>query len=365
MQSTADQMKMVSPRLAATAIALVAACSGTATAQAVRPVYREIGDWLIACDNTRGCLARHAPDPAQERAEVEPENIGMDIVRQAGPNGAITVRAWADRPLDPARFHVSGAALLSRLPWRPGDDGENATLSGDPARRFIRAIVDAPRLMLGSTGTAHLSLRGLAAVLLTMDEAQGRIGNASALMRPGPAPASATPPPAPRPIVRTGPPAPPLRNQKALVAAVRKFHSGIFAGHECDREPDGEDAAYPLTTSDAIVVLGCSRYAYQTSVLVFRTPRDRPSAAMLLKLPDPPAAPPADDDSVGEYIEGAYDPDSRIFSEFSKGRGIADCGSATEWAFDGRVFRISAFRWQARCGGTMPGDWPVLYRTRR
>lgn len=63
-----------------------------------------------------------------------------------------------------------------------------------------------------------------------------------------------------------------------------------------------------LTTSDAIVVLGCSRYACQMSVLVFRTPRDRPAAAMVLKLPDPPTAPPANDDRVGEYIEGGYDP---------------------------------------------------------
>jgi hypothetical protein len=358
-------MRRVSHHLAATAIALVAACSGTATAQTVRPVYREIGDWLIACDNTRDCLARYAPDSTRERAEVEPENIGFDIVRKAGPSGAITVWTWAERRLDPAGFHASGAAPLSLLPWRLSDDGQDAKLSGDPARRFIRAIIAAPRLVLASTGTGHLSLRGLAAVLLAMDEAQGRVGNASALMRPGLAPAVATPPPAPLPVIRAGPPAPELKNPKALVAAVRKLRFGTFAAHECDREPDVEDAAYPLTTSDAIVVLGCSRYAYQTSVLVFRTPRDRPAAAMVLKLHDPPAAPPADSNSVGEYIDGAYDSETRTFREFAKGRGIADCGSATEWTFDGRAFRVSAFRWQARCGGTMPGDWPVLYRTRR
>ncbi len=358
-------MTRVSHRLAAAAIALVTACSGTVTAQKVRPVYREIGDWLIACDNTRDCLARHAPDPARERAEVEPENIGIDIDRKAGPNGAVTVRIWAERRLNPAGFHASGAAPLSHLPWRLSDDWQGARLSGDPAHRFIRAIVAAPWLVLGPTDTSRLSLRGLAAVLLAMDEAQGRVGNASALMRPGPAPASATPPSAPLPVIRAGPPAPALKNPRMLLAAVRKLHSGTFAAHECDREPDGEDAAYPLTTSDAIVVLGCSRYAYQTSVLVFRTPRDRPAAAVLLKLPDPPAAPPADGNSPGEYIEGAYDSDTRIFREFAKGRGMADCGSATEWTFDGRTFRVSAFRWQARCGGTMPGDWPVLYRTGR
>ena len=74
----------------------------------------------------------------------------------------------------------------------------------------------------------------------------------------------------------------PLKNPKALVATVRKLRSGTFAAHVCDREPDGEEAAYPLTTSNAIVVLECSRYAYQTTALVFRAPRDRPAAAMIL-----------------------------------------------------------------------------------
>lgn len=216
----------------------------------------------------------------------------------------------------------------------------------------------------GVGGSAHLSLRGLAAVLLAMDEAQARIGNASALMRPGPAPASATPPPVRPPRVRVAPPAPPLTNATALVAAMRRLHAKAFAAHGCDRDPDGEDAAYPLTTSDAIVVLGCGRFAYQASVLVFRTPRDRSAAATLVKLPNPPAARAADSESAGEYVEGSYDPATQIFSEMSKGRGMADCGSATEWTFDGTAFRVSAFRWQDRCAGT-PGDWPILYRTRR
>ena len=358
-------MRSGAERLALAALALaLAAFPGAATAQTVRPVYREIGDWLIACDNTRNCLARQANDPARAMADGEDEDVGIDIARNAGPNGVIEVRLRAEHRLDPAALHASGQAPLTRLPWRRSGDGQDATLSGEPARRFVRTIVDAPRLMLASKGASHLPLRGLAAVLLAMDEAQGRVGNASALMRPGSSPAGATPPPVQPPLVRVAPAAPPLANARALVAAVRRLHARTFAAHACDRDPGSDDAAYPITAADAIVVIGCGRFAYQTSVLVFRTPRDRPAAATLLRLPDPPVA-PTDAESAGEYVGGSYDPATRTFSETAKGRGMADCGRATEWTFDGKAFHLSAFRWQDRCGGVAPGDWPILYRTRR
>lgn len=329
-----------------------------------RPVYREIGDWLLACDNLRNCVARAALDPAATLVPGDDADVRMDIVRQAGPQGGITIRLDAEDRIDLAGLHITARALPPGLAWHVDSDGAGATLTGEPARRFVRVIVDAPALMLSRSGPARISLRGLAAVLLAMDEAQGRVGNASALVRPGPGPAGLTPPPTLPPRIRVGPPVPALADAGRLARDVRRMRGAIFAAHECDR-PARDDVAYPLTATDAIVVLGCGRFAYQGSVLVFRTPRNRPAAATLLALPDPPAARPTDAARAGEYVEGDYDPATRTFSEFSKGRGMADCGSATEWTFDGTAFRVSAFRWQDRCAGAAPGDWPVLYRTRR
>ncbi|KQN03853.1 DUF1176 domain-containing protein [Sphingomonas sp. Leaf25] len=329
-----------------------------------RPVYREIGDWLLACDNLRNCVARAARDPAAAPVAGDDAEVRMDIARDSGPNGAVTVRLQAEHRIDPTSIHIGTRPLPRDLPWRIGGDRQDASLTGEPARRFVRAIVDAPALMLARAGPAQISLRGLAAVLLAMDEAQGRVGNASALVRPGSGPADLTPPPMLPPRIRVGPPAPALADAQRLARAVRRGQATIIAAHECDRSSD-DDAAYPLTRTEAIVVLGCGRFAYQTSVLLFRTPRDRPAAATLLTLPDPPAARPTDAASAGEYVEGDYDPATRTFVEVSKGRGMADCGSATEWTFDGTAFRVSAFRWQDRCAGTTPGEWPVLYQTRR
>jgi hypothetical protein len=339
--------------------------SATAPAQTVRPIYREIGDWLLACDNVRDCVARQALAPESRAAEDDPD-AGMDIVRKAGPAGTLTVRVTTGRRLDPASIAVPGRPAVSVLPWRRSADGEDASLSAEPARRFVRTIADAPVLRLGAT---RLSLKGLAAVLLAMDEAQGRLGNVTALMRPGSRPASATPAAALPPLVPVGAAAPPLAKPKELAAAVRRLNARTLATHDCDMEPGVADEAYPLTPSDAIVLLGCGRFAYQTSVLAFRTARDRPQQAVVLKLPEPRAAAgmatPGGASTMDEYVEGSYDPVTRVFAEYSKGRGLADCGSSTEWTFDGRAFRLSALRWQDRCAGAWPGEWPILYRTRR
>ena len=344
---------------------LAGATKSVATpAQTVRPIYREIGDWLLACDNVRDCVARQAPtaDPSED----EDSDAGMEVVRKAGPAGALAVRVTTGQRLDPAAISIPGRPVVAVLPWRRSADGEDASLSGEPARRFVRTIIDAPVLRLIDT---RLSLKGLAAVLLAMDEAQERVGNVTALVRPGARPASATPPVALPPLIQVGTAAPPLAKPKLLTAAVRRMNARVLAAHDCDMEPGVSDKAYPLTRSDAIVLLGCGRFAYQTSVVAFRTARERPGQAAVLKLPEPRGAAgmatPGSPTTMDEYVEGNYDPATRVFAEFSKGRGMADCGSSTEWTFDGSAFRLSAFRWQDRCAGAWLGEWPILYRTRR
>ena len=111
----------------------------------------------------------------------------------------------------------------------------------------------------------------------------------------------------------------------------------------------------------AIVLLGCGRFAYQTSVLAFVVPRGRPELARPLTLVTPGQS--ADPETSGEYTGGSYDPDSRVFGVFEKGRGMADCGESAEWTWDGKAFHLSALARQQRCGGG-PGDWPVLFRSR-
>ena len=63
-------------------------------------------------------------------------------------------------------------------------------------------------------------------------------------------------------------------------------------------------------------------------------------------------------------VDPDFDPASGTLSSTSKGRGIADCGSNESWVWSGGAFRLKALDYQGMCGGTDPGNWPTLYRTR-
>jgi hypothetical protein len=83
-------------------------------------------------------------------------------------------------------------------------------------------------------------------------------------------------------------------------------------------------------------------------------------------MPLEPTADPKNttDENLGEYVSGEWDAKTATFSESSKGRGLADCGTSSGWTFDGAAFQLSSYSAQIRCGGGPPGDWPTLYRTR-
>ena len=63
-------------------------------------------------------------------------------------------------------------------------------------------------------------------------------------------------------------------------------------------------------------------------------------------------------------VDPEFDPATGILSTTSKGRGLADCGSSESWVWSRGAFRITALNYQDLCGGTAPGDWPPLVRTR-
>lgn len=330
----------------------------------IQPVYREIGDWLVACDNTRQCVAKYVLGDHDGDTNPYDEDAGIVIERAAGPAGDLSVDVTSGSGFDPITIRIDDAKPRHRPQWERSDENRGASIDGDDALAFVRELRDAKTASWSGEGHAsRVPLRGLAAVLIAMDEAQGRIGNVSALGRPGTRPAASTPAPILPPIIGQGPEPAPLANPAALAGTVRRLQARALAAHECDREAGVGDSADPLDASSAIVLLGCGRFAYQTSVLAFVVPRARPGKARLLVLPDPLSSAPPDPESRGEYVEGSYDAARRVFGQYAKGRGMADCGSAQEWTYDGTGFRLSSLTLQQRCGGG-PGDWPTLFRTR-
>lgn len=357
---------LASIALAASAGVFAQAAPAPARILGAAPVYREIGDWIVACDNTRACLAKFvAADDSTGGAYVS-------VARGAGPGGRlmVTVANFAeDGParIDPARLRLDGKPLAISG-WSVQAADHSARLEGPGALRLLRAAADAHTLALSAAADAPVaSLSGLKAVLLVIDEDQGRLDGVTALARPGAKPATSVPPGAPPPMIVTAPKAAPLAHPAAFAAAVRRAQVALLKRHDCDSDMADSDAAAGLDAAEAVVVLGCRRAAYQASAMVFRAPRTAPAQARPVVMPRQPtlgadAFPP---EVVGEYVtDDGWDAATASFTEASKGRGLADCGESTTWTFDGRDFQLAAFSRQERCGGP-PDDWPTLYRTRR
>ena len=338
--------------------------ASTAFPPGIQPVYREIGDWLIACDNTRQCIAKYLLGEHDGDTNPYDEDAGIAIARAAGPAGDLSVDVTSGVGFDPNTIRIDDTLPHRRLEWDRSDENRGASIDGGEALSFVQAMRNAKAVSWSGNGHAsRVSLRGLAAVLVAMDETQGRIDNVSALGRPGRRPAATTPAPVLPPIVRQGARPAPLAKPDALSRTVRRLQGRALAAHDCDQEAGVVDSADPLDGSSALVLLGCGRFAYQTSVLAFVVSREDPRKARLLVLPDPMTSAPSDQESRGEYVEGSYDAATRVFGQYAKGRGMADCGTAQEWTYDGTGFRLSSYTLQQRCGGG-PGDWPTLFRTR-
>ena len=337
----------------------------TAPLQAAQPVYRAFQDWVVACDNLAHC---------QMQAATDHNSLFLTLRREAGPTGALELRLEAGREIRPGALRLDGQPLrLDASGWQHSrGDGYAELVTDDPvtARAFLQAIRNGDRLHVGEDEQAPvLSLAGISAALLLLDEAQGRLDNVTALLRTGNEPASAVPPAAAPPRLHPAPPSPPAIEPalaKRLVAAARHHHADQLDARECLVEPEAAfDTVVPLGQQEALVMLECWRGAYQASFLLFRTPLQAPEHSRRISLPLPLALgePGRERDRVDEFVHAGYDPVRGVLSHFAKGRGLADCGRSASWVFDGDDFQLQSLHYLGRCSGGHPGDWPRLWVT--
>lgn len=115
-----------------------------------------------------------------------------------------------------------------------------------------------------------------------------------------------------------------------------------------------------LTETDALVLIECSRGAYQGWSMMFRVPVAQPQRATRLVLELPfhlgPTPERYDTLTAATFADGEL-------HHFAKGRGMADCGESARWRWDGKAFVLVEFNKLSSCRAGMPGDWPALWRT--
>jgi hypothetical protein len=308
-------------------------------------------DWTVGCDNGRAC---HAVGLVPE--DWPEDALTMGVRRGPEPEAAPLVTFEVGDDSLPVALVADGARLPARLqPY----EGVARVHPADTAG-VIEALRKAARIeVLDSTGKrlGTVSLKGATAALLYMDDRQRRVGTVTALVRPGARPASAVPPPPPLPVVVAAPPAraPALKLSGVRLAALRRQARCII------EDVGGPDSAETSAMSPAhtLLLLSCGTGAYNMSFVPYvLTRRGKVVDARLAAF---------DVEKVGWGEEGhpvlvnaEWDSKRRLLTSFSKGRGLGDCGTAQDFAWDGARFRLVEQSEMGECRGSV--DYITTWR---
>lgn len=341
------------------ALAFALAAAGTALATdspTAEGVSYEHGDWEVACDNTRTCRAAgYQPD------EGDDAPVSVLFVRKAGAGTAVAGQVQLGEGWDGDLL----AGFPARFPLTLRIDGRDAgrttmdkrTLVADLAPAQVAALLQALRRdsrleFVARDRTWTLSGAGASAVLLKMDEAQGRVGTVGALYRRGKQDESRVPPPLPAPVVtavarvaaKPGDATLLAKHGDALRAALR---ATMEADDTCDGlsgEPDAPPLEIArLADTTLLVSTRCWLAAYNDGVGYWVVADQPPFRAELVTTE-------ANGDE-GAVLEGVQ-----------KGRGIGDCLGRDTWTWDGTRYVHTASATSGLCKGFAGGAWDLPTR---
>lgn len=303
-------------------------------------------DWELACDNTRTCRAAgYSPEDSSGPA------VSVLLTREAGPDQPVQAEVQMYVAGDGTS---TGGVLLEMLVdgRSQGEtrlDNDRGALSVAQARKLIAAAVGTGRVEFrDGEYVARLSNKGATAVLLKMDEAQGRVGTRGALVRPGAAGESRVLPARPMPVVRAVATSDKVVELPASeLSRLRKELLAEVDLEECDRLREEIDASVSDTPKLRIVELShghrlasaaCWSGAYNAGS-VYWVIRDQP-----------PYRPQHITANANEYEAGEL-------RAILKGRGLGDCWSSETWTWDGTTFVSSGALSSGQCRGIPGGLW--------
>ena len=318
-------------------------------ALAATPVPSEVRtfhDWTVACDNGLGCEAvALLPDP--DGPDIDWAELTTLVLRRGA--GA------TDRPaLMLPNLGGEPAALLADgrpVPVRFVGSVDGATVTGDDAvlvetlkSAHVLEVRDAAGASLG-----RISLSGASAAMLYMDEKQRRLDTVTAMVRPGPRPASAvpTPPPLPQVPIAAAPTDEALTIPTSVVARLRRQYGCL----EYDTREDSEFETFQIETGKTLVLIPCGSGAYNfSSVPVIAQSRGGRLTTAVAPF-DRQWAIAREGHPI--LVNAAWDAETRRLQEYSKGRGWGDCGSGAEYGWDGSRFRLIHQQVMEECRGSV------------
>lgn len=323
------------------------------------PLQKTFSDWQITCNNLNFCVAR----------SLTGENgLVMSLSRHAGDNDQPLLRIDYGSPYSGA---LPGGTLKDNLlldqrrlnpdlkHWavEPHHIATSHSISID---EFLAQIRNANNLQLTFQPQATLSLHGLKAALLLMDDVQGRVNSQSAWIKRGDRPLADVPPAPPLPVLpRAAQPTPLTREE---TSGLIDYATWRINTDECSLDPTRREVSVaPLTDRQALLLVSCEMGAYNVIDLAFEVTRSQPYVARGITL-TLPFLPPEKSEKSMELVNATFDAAQGELYTFAKGRGLGDCGSASRWRFNGGEFVLEEYAEESSCDVWHSSDeWPTLW----
>ena len=287
-------------------------------------------DWTIACDNTRTCRAAGYQDDASSD-----QAVSVLLTRRAGPGQPVRAQLMLGQYEDtvlPRRLRLTiDGADQGALDYA-AEEG-TLELRAKQTDALLASLRGESEILLTSEDDRswRLSGNGATAVLLKMDEFQGRLGTPGALVRRGQRPESAVLPALPAPQVQLAPVLPTRPGDSALAesAALRAALAAVTPREDCDvlasgaslteGEPPEPLRVTRLGKDKLLVSVTCWRAAYNEGSGYWVVNDHAPFAPTLVTT--------FGSEDNGSSISGSH-----------KGRGLGDCWSFNSWGWTGKAF---------------------------
>lgn len=327
-------------------------------AQTNQGVYFEDEDWHIVCDNTLTCRA--VGFDHQEPTRELDSRISILLVRKAGANQSLSgyvrikddeIEQLSDTPITVAvNNQVLGTVKTDDEPYelRPKQISSiiSALKSNDKTVSFQQ-----------NNNTWRISNAGFNAVMLKMDEVQGRIGTIGAIIKTGNKDESHVYPSIPAPIIKKAAVISPKHSQKlTLDEVIRRFpdfetHYKNEADCQLDLSQSAEETYKPtfqlfaLNKDNDLLAASCLLGVYNFGEAYWVIPKGTSANKNEIKF-------------VTRW--GTDYSDGKI-SEIQKTRGIGDCWSRIYWTWNGQQFLRSSDITTGPCRGFDDGTWELPY----
>lgn len=328
---------LFSPLLIAAPVASTTATSKTAP---IEGLYFQHQDWELACDNTGTCRA--AGYQTDDNFE---QPISVLLTRKAGQDQVIQGQIQIQNDVPQATLFLNGRAL-QQLRF-------NENIANLSAASVQKLLVQARQYTVIELRQAkqrwQLSDAGLSAILLKMDSFQKRVGTTSAVLAKGKQSSSKVlvAQPIPKISIRMQPKYRTAKAQVLTAASADKLYPILRQSADRDNcymlfepEEDQHIRLYSLNQQRTLVEADCWRGAYNMGVAYWVMDKKLQHIHQFVT------------DSASEFSNG------QIFA-YQKGRGIGDCFSQIEWAWNGQQF-VKSYQFDAgQCKGFAGSAWDM------